>query len=113
MSGLDNSAKTRYLPIIWHYSGAILQYLTIFYENQHLIPKYGLKTAKIPIKLAIFSISRNRKYSQESINLFEIEFFFFIGNIQQFISNSNSSNTEYFYDWLISNSSNTRSVIIF
>ena len=33
--------------------------------------------------------------------------FLFIGNIRQFISNSNSSNTKYFYDWPISNSSNT------
>ena len=33
--------------------------------------------------------------------------FFFFGNVRQFISNSNSSNTKYFYDWPISNSSNT------
>ena len=53
------------------------------------------------------SISRYRKYSQESINLFEIKIFFFFGNVRQFISNSNSFNTKYFYDWPISNSSNT------
>ena len=35
MSGLDNSAKTRYQPIFWHCLGAVLQYQTIFYENQH------------------------------------------------------------------------------
>ena len=33
--------------------------------------------------------------------------FFFIGNIRQFISNSSSSNTKYFYDWPISNSLKT------
>ena len=32
--------------------------------------------------------------------------FFIFGNVRQFISNSNSSNTKYFYDWPISNSSN-------
>ena len=55
------------------------------------------------------SISRYRKNLRESINLFEIEFFFFFGNVWQFISNSNSLNTKYFYDLLISinNSSNT------
>ena len=67
----------------------------------------SIRTAKIPTKLAIFSISRYCKYSWESINLFEIKFFFFIRNIWQFISNSNSSDTKYFYDWSISNSSNT------
>ena len=106
MSGLVNSAKTRYQPIFWHCLRAVIQYLTIFYENQHLILKSWLKTVKIPTKLAIFSIFRYRKYSKESINLFEIEFFF-IGNIRQFISNSNTSNTKYFYDWPISNASNT------
>ena len=34
MSGLDNSAKTRHQPIR-HCLGAVLQYLAIFYENQH------------------------------------------------------------------------------
>ena len=34
-------------------------------------------------------------------------FFFIFGNVRQFISNSNSLNTKYFYDWSISNSSNT------
>ena len=52
------------------------------------------------------SISRYRKYSQEKERV-EIDVFFIFGNVRQFISNSNSSNTKYFYDWPISNSSNT------
>ena len=95
MSGLDKSAKTRYQPIFWHCLGAVLQ-----------CAKSGLKTAKIPTKWAIFSIFRYCKYSRELISLFEIKFFLF-GNIWQFINNSNSSNTKYFYDWPISNSLNT------
>ena len=78
MSGLDNSAKTQYSGIVWAENG----------EN---------------------SISRYRKYYREKERV-EIEFFFFFfifGNVRQFISNSNSSNTKYFYDWPISNSSNT------
>ena len=51
------------------------------------------------------SISRYRKYSREKERV-ETEFFIF-GNVWQFISNSNSSNTKYFYDWPISDSSNT------
>ena len=35
MSGLDKSAKTRHQAIIWHCLGTVLQYLAIFYENQH------------------------------------------------------------------------------
>ena len=52
------------------------------------------------------SVSRYRKYSREKERV-EIEFFFIFGNVRQFISNSNSSKTKYFYDWPISNSSNT------
>ena len=52
------------------------------------------------------SISQYCKYSREKERV-EIEFFFIFGNVRQFISNSNSSNTKYFYDWPISNSSNT------
>ena len=48
------------------------------------------------------SISRYRKHSREKERV-EIEYF----NVRQFISISNSSNTKYFYDWSISNSSNT------
>ena len=48
------------------------------------------------------SISRYRKYSREKERV-EIEFFY----VRQFISNSNSWNTKYLYDWPISNSSNT------
>ena len=33
ISGLGNSAKTRYQPIFRHFLGAVLQYLAIFYEN--------------------------------------------------------------------------------
>ena len=51
------------------------------------------------------SISRYRKYSREKGRV-GIEFFIF-GTVRQFISNSNSSKTKYFYDWPISNSSNT------
>ena len=49
------------------------------------------------------SISLYRKYSREKERV-EIEFFIF-GNVRQFISNSNSSNTKYIYEWPISNSS--------
>ena len=96
MSGLDNSAKTHYQPIFRHCLGAVLQYLVILVLNPEIWAENRENT-----------ISRYSKYSRESINLFEIEVFFFFGNVQQFISNSNSSNTKYFYDWPISNSSNT------
>ena len=36
---LDYWAKTRYRPIFRHCLGAVLQYLAIFYENLHWIPK--------------------------------------------------------------------------
>ena len=99
MSGLDNSAKTHYQPIFRHCLVAVLQYLAIFYENQRWIPKSGLKTEKILYPGTVNTL--------ESRSIFLRSRFFFFGNVRQFISNSNSSNTKYFYDWPISNSSNT------
>ena len=90
MSGLDNSAKTRYQPIFWHCLGAV----TI---SNDFLWKWALNPE-------IWAESSEN--SNKVGDLFDIEFFFF-GNIRQFISNLNSSNTKYFYDWPISNSSNS------
>ena len=55
------------------------------------------------LKIAKNSISRYLKYSREKERV-ELEFFFYLRKCSAI---SNSSNTKYFYDWSISNSSNT------
>ena len=73
-------------------------------RQKHNIPALsGLKTVKIRYPGTINTVKR-KKESKERV---EIKFFFTFGNVQQFISYSNSLNTKYFYDWPISNSSNT------
>ena len=63
------------------------------------MPKSGLKIETILYPGTVNTL--------ESRSIFLRSKFFFFRNVWQFISNSNSSNAKYFYDWPISNSSNT------
>ena len=80
------------------------QYRALITRVKHTINQYsGIVWAENSKN----SISRYRKYSQEKERKSWDRVCFIFGNVRQFISNSNSSNTKYFYDRPISNSSNT------
>ena len=64
----------------------------------HIPALPGLKTAKIQYPGTVNTLERKKELRSS---------FFIFGNVRQFISNSNSSNTKCFYNWPISNSSNT------